>query len=90
MKKKKLKLYGKVIKKHKGLEKTLYFITFLPLAPLALLNWIAEMIVKATESIAWVRQKAVYGMLRFFLKKELLEFAKENDKQWFEESDEDE
>ena len=79
MKKNKLKLYGSVINKHKGLEKTLWVITYFLGFPFAILQVLADLFDKIASFGAGVRSSIVYGLLRIILKKELQEVAK-NDK----------
>lgn len=86
MKKNKLKLYGSVINKHKGLEKTLWVITYFLGFPFAILQILAVLFDKIASFGAGVRSSIVYGLLRTILKKELQEVAK-NDKNLLDDED---
>ena len=86
MKKNKLKLYVSVISKHKGLEKTLWIITYFLGFPFAVLQVLADLFDKIATFGADIRSSIVYGLLRIILKKELQEVAK-NDKNLLDDED---
>lgn len=76
MKKEKLELYNSVLNKHKGLEKTLWIITYFLGFPFAILQILADLFNKIANFGAGVRSSIVFGLLRTILKKELQEVAK--------------
>lgn len=78
MKKEKLELYSSVINKHKGLEKTLWVITYFLGFPFAILQVLTVLFDKIASFGADVRSSIVYGLLRTILKKELQEVANKN------------
>jgi len=85
---KKLKLYENVIEKHERLEKSLWFISFILLFPFFITQLLEILFDKITNFGGFLRNKMVYGLLRFILKKELQEFQQKFDKQEEESDDE--
>jgi len=76
---KKLKLYAKVIEKHEKLEKCLWTMSFILLFPFFITQLLEILFDKITNFGIFLRDKMVYGTLRFLLKKELQEFQNKFD-----------